>query len=211
MKYNKTESCGAVTQKITHPDGSTGGKHIRLPGWCASICRGMNIAGGMPNRISMNVTVPKQTQGTIWRKWVKDYTPPAQPYLRFGRKLFPVDWRLVQGLQSTYIVSTIQPGGGATMNSQTSSTPHHSKYFIRNISKKWCCNRCRAAVWSSYHKCYTRLNRFRKKFCRECFKWNPSGKRERRGWISTGRRQYSQYFGGQQCMQSFNNSNIRPE
>ena len=60
------ESCGAVTQKVTHPDGTTEENTFACPDDALQYARGMNIDGGMPNRISMNVTVPKQTQGATF-------------------------------------------------------------------------------------------------------------------------------------------------
>ena len=50
------ESCGPVTQKITHPDGTTEEKTFT----CAADAAAYN------ERISMNATVPKQTQGATF-------------------------------------------------------------------------------------------------------------------------------------------------
>lgn len=50
------ESCGPVTQKITNPDGTTEEKTFACPA----------DAAAYNERISMNVTVPKQTQGATF-------------------------------------------------------------------------------------------------------------------------------------------------
>jgi len=57
-------NCGPVTQRVTNPDGSTSEMTFACPDDAAAYLR--NINGGMPNRISMNVTVPKQTQGATF-------------------------------------------------------------------------------------------------------------------------------------------------
>ena len=57
-------NCGPVTQRVTNPDGSTSEMTFACPDDAAAYLRKIN--GGMPNRISMNVTVPKQTQGATF-------------------------------------------------------------------------------------------------------------------------------------------------
>lgn len=57
-------NCGPVTQRVTNPDGTTSEMTFACPDDAAAYLR--NINGGMPNRISMNVTVPKQTQGATF-------------------------------------------------------------------------------------------------------------------------------------------------
>ena len=51
-----SESCGTVTQTITNPDGTTEEMMFACP----------DDAASYNNRISMNVTVPKQTQGATF-------------------------------------------------------------------------------------------------------------------------------------------------
>ncbi|MBI5372827.1 MAG: carboxypeptidase regulatory-like domain-containing protein [Sphingobacteriales bacterium] len=57
-------NCGPVTQRITNPDGSTEELTFACPDDAAAYQAALN--GTMPNRISTNVTVPKQTQGTTF-------------------------------------------------------------------------------------------------------------------------------------------------
>jgi len=57
-------NCGPVTQRVTNPDGSVREMTFACPDDAAAYQR--SIATGMPNRISMNVTVPKQTQGATF-------------------------------------------------------------------------------------------------------------------------------------------------
>ncbi len=59
-----TQSCGPVTTKTTHPDGTIEEQTFSCPDDAANYKT--KIDGGMPNRISMNVTVPKQTQGATF-------------------------------------------------------------------------------------------------------------------------------------------------
>jgi len=58
--------CGPVTQRTTNPDGTTEEMTFSCPDDAANYNSRMKIDGGMPNRISMNVTVPKQTQGATF-------------------------------------------------------------------------------------------------------------------------------------------------
>lgn len=57
-------NCGPVTQRVTAPDGTVQEMTFACPA-DASAYQRMND-GTMPNRISMNVTVPKQTQGATF-------------------------------------------------------------------------------------------------------------------------------------------------
>ncbi|WP_407524784.1 hypothetical protein PDL71_02375 [Lacibacter sp. MH-610] len=57
-----TQSCGPVTLKTTRPDGTVEEQTFSCPDDALQYQR----KGDMPNRISMNVTVPKQTQGATF-------------------------------------------------------------------------------------------------------------------------------------------------
>lgn len=58
------QNCGPLTNKITHPDGTTEEQTFACPD--DAVQYKSKINGQMPNRISMNVTVPKQTQGATF-------------------------------------------------------------------------------------------------------------------------------------------------
>lgn len=58
-------NCGPVTQRVTNPDGSTSEMTFACPDDAAAYAQRIS-GGGMPNRISMNVTTPKQTQGATF-------------------------------------------------------------------------------------------------------------------------------------------------
>lgn len=58
--------CGPVMQRTTNPDGTIEEMTFSCPADAASYNSKLKIDGGMPNRISMNVTVPKQTQGATF-------------------------------------------------------------------------------------------------------------------------------------------------
>jgi hypothetical protein len=71
------ESCGTVTQTITNPDGSTSEMTFACPGDAASY----------NNRVSMNVTVPKQTQGATFGEKVNQGLHAAGSALSQGASL----------------------------------------------------------------------------------------------------------------------------
>lgn len=58
------ESCGPVITKTTRPDGTVEEHTFSCPDDAANYKA--KLDGGMPNRISMNTTVPKQTQGATF-------------------------------------------------------------------------------------------------------------------------------------------------
>ncbi|MBN8687287.1 MAG: hypothetical protein J0M10_09720 [Chitinophagales bacterium] len=58
------ENCGPVIHRTTNPDGSTSVMTFACPDDAAAFQR--SLSSGMPNRISMNVTTPKQTQGATF-------------------------------------------------------------------------------------------------------------------------------------------------
>ncbi len=60
------DACGPVTEKITYPDGTTEEKIFACPDDAIEYAKQTNLNQGLPNRISMNVTVPKQTQGATF-------------------------------------------------------------------------------------------------------------------------------------------------
>ncbi len=61
-------SCGPVTRKITHPDGTIEENSFACPEDALSF---ENARQGMPNRISMNVTTTRQTQGKTFGEKVQ--------------------------------------------------------------------------------------------------------------------------------------------
>ncbi|MBL7745151.1 MAG: hypothetical protein JNN00_16875 [Chitinophagaceae bacterium] len=81
-----TENCGTVTQRITNPDGTTEEMTFACPSDAANYNSKMKIDGGMPNRISMNVTVPKQTQGATFGEKVNQGLHAAGSALSQGAR-----------------------------------------------------------------------------------------------------------------------------
>lgn len=60
-------NCGPVTQRIEYPDGRAEQLTFACPEDAVNYTARINgINSGMPNRISMNVSVPKQTQGATF-------------------------------------------------------------------------------------------------------------------------------------------------
>jgi hypothetical protein len=121
------ESCGTVTQTITNPDGTTEEMTFACP----------DDAANYNNRISMNVTVPKQTQGATFGEKVNQGLHAAGSALSQGASMKGIVHRdlaarnIISGRLSWTssgermgIVTnrTIERGGSTTLNSQTSST-----------------------------------------------------------------------------------------
>ena len=79
-----TESCGPVTQKFTNTDGSTEEITFACPDDTLNY---QQRNGSMPNRISMNVTVPKQTQGATFGEKINAGLHAAGGALAQGRSI----------------------------------------------------------------------------------------------------------------------------
>ncbi len=79
-----TESCGPVTTKTTHPDGTIEEQTFSCPEDAANYKTKID-GGGMPNRISMNVTVPKQTQGATFGEKVNQGLQAAGSHVISGK------------------------------------------------------------------------------------------------------------------------------
>jgi hypothetical protein len=80
-----TSNCGSVSHKITYPDGITEEFTFACPADAANYH--LRTAGNMPNRISMNVTVPKQTQSATFGEKVNQGLHAAGGALSQGASL----------------------------------------------------------------------------------------------------------------------------
>lgn len=76
-----TQSCGPVTLKTTKPDGTVEEQTFSCPDDALQYQR----KGDMPNRISMNVTTPKQTQGATFGEKVNQGMQSAGSHIIAGR------------------------------------------------------------------------------------------------------------------------------
>lgn len=65
-RQSVNESCGPVTLTTTNPDGTSEQRTFSCPNDAMAYTRALSADGTMPNRISMNVTTPKQTQGATF-------------------------------------------------------------------------------------------------------------------------------------------------
>lgn len=185
------ENCGAVTQKITHPDGTMEEMTFACPDDAANYNSRINNNGGMPNRISMNVTTPKQTQGATFGEKVNAGLHAAGGAISQGAKQGIVHrdlaarniisgkltWTAASEGMGIITNNTMGRGGSTTMNSQTSST--------------------RTTQQSSFGT-MVRLS------ARDASSGMASGKRSRESGtgMATGRRQYEPIFsedGGDVC------------
>lgn len=77
------ESCGPVTSKTTHPDGTVEEQTFSCPADAANYR--LKIDSKMPNRISMRTTVPKQTQGATFGEKVNQGLHAAGSHLVSGK------------------------------------------------------------------------------------------------------------------------------
>jgi hypothetical protein len=109
-----TQSCGPVTVKTTQPDGTIEEQTFSCPDDAANYKS--KIEGGMPNRISMNTTVPKQTQGATFGEKVNQGLQAAGTNLISGRIIH----RSTSG--KTGIVSNRTHGGGGAAAASYAST-----------------------------------------------------------------------------------------
>lgn len=130
--HRTNQSCGPVTQKITRPDGSTEEMTFSCPDDAAAYRSINGINGGMPNRISMNVTVPKQTQGATFGEKVNAGLHAAGSALSQGASLMVISgnisWQSAAGgtgivtNNSVSAVSTLGGGGSGAAAASYAAT-----------------------------------------------------------------------------------------
>jgi len=220
----RQESCGAVTQKVTHPDGSTEENTFACPDDALQYARGMNIDGGMPNRISMNVTVPKQTQGATFGEKVNQGLHTAGSGITqgatFGEKVNQglhaagsslsqraarniISGRLTAGSSDNnpayaIVTNNTTRGGSANMNSQTSSTRTTQQSSFGTMVRNGVATGAGAAAGAATINAAPGLTGYSTKiFARDVSSGQSSGKRssrDRGSGLATGRRQYEPVF-----------------
>lgn len=108
------EPCGPVTNTITYPDGTIEETTFSCPEDAAAYS--MKTGGGMPNRISMNVTVPKQTQGATFGERVNAGLQSAGNAVAGGPGRQIIAGRLARSSGNTadrIVSSQTGAGGGA--------------------------------------------------------------------------------------------------
>lgn len=194
--------CGPVTQRTINPDGTTEEMTFSCPDDAANYNNRMNINGGMPNRISMNVTVPKQTQGATFGEKVnqglhaaggalaqKVTTPKQTQGATFGEKVN-------QGLHAAG--SALAQGAGKNIISgKLSWTSPGSTGIVTN--KTMAGGGGGGAAAASYAATGMVINNNNSGiatgfYAREHGSGQASGKREKGSGMSTGRRQYEPVF-----------------
>lgn len=77
------QSCGPVVLKTTKPDGTVEEQTFSCPD--DAVAYQTKKEGGMPNRISMNVTTPKQTQGATFGEKVNQGLQSAGSHIVSGK------------------------------------------------------------------------------------------------------------------------------
>ena len=105
------EPCGPVTHKITHPDGTVEEVSFACPEDAASYAQKVN--GGMPNRISMNVTVPRQTQGATFGERVNAGLQHAGNASTGGASVHIISGRIVRTAGNSNVGVLTNAGSGA--------------------------------------------------------------------------------------------------
>jgi hypothetical protein len=199
----RQESCGGVTQKITHPDGSSQENTFACPDDALQYARGMSLDGGMPNRISMNVTIPKQTQGTTFGEKVNQGLHAAGSALSQGSARKIISGRLTAGSADNnpayaIVTNNTTRGGSATMNSQTSSTRTTQNTSFGTLVRNGVATGAGAAAGAATVNVAPGLEGYSAKiFARDVSSGQSSGKRsarERGSGLATGRRQYQPVF-----------------
>ncbi|HLO37381.1 MAG TPA: FG-GAP-like repeat-containing protein, partial [Lacibacter sp.] len=110
-----SESCGPVTTKTTHPDGTVEEQTFSCPD--DAVNYKLKIDGGMPNRISMNVTVPKQTQGATFGEKVNQGLHAAGSHLVSGK----IVRNSAGGGAGGIVTNKTHSGGGAAAASYAST------------------------------------------------------------------------------------------
>lgn len=105
------EPCGPVTHTITHPDGTVEEVSFTCPEDAASYAQKIN--GGMPNRISMNVTVPRQTQGATFGERVNAGLQHAGNASTGGASVHIISGRIVRTAGNSSVGILTNAGSGA--------------------------------------------------------------------------------------------------
>ncbi|HEX4956649.1 MAG TPA: hypothetical protein VFV46_00610, partial [Lacibacter sp.] len=98
-----TQSCGPVTLKTTRPDGTVEEQTFSCPDDALQYQR----KGDMPNRISMNVTVPKQTQGATFGEKVNQGLQSTGSHIVAGRIIHSTN-------ENTIVTNRNHIGGAAS-------------------------------------------------------------------------------------------------
>lgn len=168
-------NCGGVTEKVTNPDGSVVERSFACPEDAYAFNQALKT-GQMPNRISMNVTTPKQTQGATFGEKVNSGLHAAGSALANGTGLTVISGRLVRG---------------AAGNSTGILTNKAAATSVSNLSGG------SGAAAASYARMAGSGNGVTAVFyTREAGSGMASGKRSREtgSGMATGRRQYQPIF-----------------
>ncbi len=188
------QNCGPVTQRVTNPDGSTSEMTFACPDDAAAYSQRLN--GGMPNRISMNVTTPKQTQGATFGEKVNQGLQSGSNGARqtqgatFGEKVN-------QGLQAAG--SAIAQGTNI-ISGNVSWANEEATGIVTNRSVSKLAGAGGGAAAASYAATGLMVNPGQGTgsvltlYSREAGSGQASGRREKGSGLATGRRQYEPFF-----------------
>lgn len=120
------EACGPVTQKITHPDGTTEENTFACPDDALDYASKLN--NSMPSRISMTPTTARQTQGSSFGEKVSTGLHAAGSRLISGK----LSWSNAPTGSSAIITNTADRNAGADPNA--ASVGFQTKIYARDAA-----------------------------------------------------------------------------
>ena len=171
----------------TYPDGTTEEMTFSCPDDAANYSNQVRADGGMPNRISMNVTVPKQTQGATFGEKVNAGLQTNNIIHRdiAARNIISgtVTWTASGNPSSGIITNNTVRSGSLTMNSQNSQAKMSIPPAIKGIE---------VSIAAREHGSGMATG----KRSREAGSGMATGRRSREAGsgMATGRRQYEPVF-----------------
>jgi hypothetical protein len=147
------QSCGPVTLKTTKPDGTVEEQTFSCPD---DALQYQQKSGGMPNRISMNVTVPKQTQGATFGEKVNSGIQSAGSHIIAGRIIHTANENSIVSnrSQSQMATSGLQNNPGVHTNfyiresgsGMTTGRRQYQPLFFDGLPQEDVCNPCLGQV-----------------------------------------------------------------
>jgi hypothetical protein len=194
-------NCGPVTQRMTAPDGTVQEMTFACPDDAAAYLN--NINGGMPNRISMNVTVPKQTQGaTFGEKVNQGMQGPGGNMAGKQTQGATFGEKVNQGLHAA---GGALAQGKNIVSGNVSWTTEGSTGIVTNNSVSSVSNLAGGAGGGAAAASYAATGRSAANFnpmmgtditlySREAGSGMASGRREKGSGMATGRRQYEPLY-----------------
>lgn len=189
-------ACGPVTQRMINPDGSTSEMTFACPDDAAAYAQRIN-GGGMPNRISMNVTTPKQTQGATFGEKVNQGLQSGGANGAWQTQGATFGEKVNQGLHAA---GSALSQGTNIISGNLSWVNEGSTGIITNQSVSKLAGSGSGAAAASYAATGLIINPGQGTgsvltlYSREAGSGQASGRREKGSGLATGRRQYEPFY-----------------